>query len=199
MKTKTFFTLIAFLLAFAGLEWTQAQEQLPDTVWSKQIGNVNVVKFSPDGQFVFAGVYKDIYQFETSTGNLVKTFSGRCGSINRIDFSPTSDTIICSGGVGGAGISLINSLSGDTLLRFNLGQSMSGAEALITPDGKHIIATTGKMGLDEPQILVIDIETKEIIKTFIGRYNGASNLQVSNDGKYFSFEDFRGTYGTVIL
>ncbi|MFH1051771.1 MAG: T9SS type A sorting domain-containing protein [bacterium] len=200
MKTAKLFFLIAFLLLLVGINLLLlSQEPLPDTVWSKALDNVNVVKFSPDGLYVFVGVYKDIYQYEVNNGSLVKTFSGRCGKISRIEFSSTGDTIICSGGVGGAGVSVINTVSGDTLMRFNLGESSSGAEACITPDGKRIITTTGKMGLDEPQILVIDIATKEIIKTFIGRYYMAYRLDISPNGKYFSFSDYRGDSSSVIL
>ncbi|MFC2129793.1 WD40 repeat domain-containing protein, partial [Bacteroidota bacterium] len=187
------------ILLSCALVWfavpTQAQEHLPDTVWSKQIQNAQVVKFSPNGQYVFVGIDKIgssvVYKIETTTGTTVDTFRYHRPLTKRLSFSPTGDTLAVSGS---GFIRLWDIRASDTIFTFEYGE-----EACITPDGKRIIATTGKMGVDEPQILVIDIETKEIIKSFIGRYNGASNLQVSNDGKYFSFEDFRGTYGTVIL
>ncbi|MFC2131442.1 WD40 repeat domain-containing protein [Bacteroidota bacterium] len=189
MKSLLFLIILtAVLMSAVPLN---AQEQLPDTVWSKQIQNAHVVKFSPDGQYVFVGIRYDVLKIETTTGNVIDTFALNRPLMKSLSPSPTGDTLIITGN---RLIMMWNVITGDTIFTLNYGE-----EACFTPDGKRIIATTGKMGLDEPQILVIDIETKEIIKTFIGRYNYTGDLQISSDGKYFSFTDFRGTYSTVIL
>ncbi|MFH1050823.1 MAG: T9SS type A sorting domain-containing protein [bacterium] len=192
---KTKLIILLSLLALAGLEHAKAQESLPDTVWTKIIANAHDIIFSPDGHYVFAqhgefGKYF-VYKIETSTGAVFDTIALNKPLLNYLSISPTGDTLIVSGN---GLIMLWNVNTGDTIFTLKYGE-----EAQFTPDGKHIIATTGKIGLDEPQILVIDIATKEIIKSFVGRYYYASNPQISSDGKYFSFTDFRGTYNTVIL
>ncbi|MFH1052740.1 MAG: T9SS type A sorting domain-containing protein [bacterium] len=199
MKTKTFFTLTFLLVLIIQLK---AQEPLPDTVWTKKIANIKAVNFSLDSEYLFAGGRKEFYQLEITTGEIFKTFLVNTGYVNKIGFSISGDTIITSGT--DATIRLWDYLTGDSIFTFYTIKefgiiSYGGSDALITPDGKRIITLTGFIGLDEPQILVIDIATKEIIKTFVGRYYYASNPQISSDGKYFSFQDFRGTYSTVIL
>ncbi|MFH1050250.1 MAG: T9SS type A sorting domain-containing protein [bacterium] len=202
MKNKI---ILLLLIIFAGTNCPdfigmslKAQEQLPDTIWSKAIDDehlINVVKFSLDGKYIFTGVMEPgralVYKVETSTGLVVDSLAYHPPLIKKLILSPTGDTLIVTGS---RYIWLWDIKTGDTIFTLNLGE-----EACFTPDGKRIIATTGKSGFDEPQILIIDIETKEIIKSFIGRYYKASNLQFSSDGNFFSFNDFRGTYTTVIL
>jgi len=180
----------------------QAQE-LPDTLWSKAIDDehiANVVKFSPDGQYLFAGYGNDIIQIEISTGEIIRTLSYHKGYVTQIGFSPSGDTLISSGWDGR--IVLWDYHSGDSIECISLIKEIKNSaksNALITPDGKRIITLTEFIGFDEPQILIIDVETKEIIKSFVGRYYYALNLQVSPDGKYFSFVDFRGTFLSIVL
>ncbi len=203
MKTKTL-----ILIAILAFVWTnggsllQSQEPLPDTVWTKKNlgGMVNVVKFSPDGQYLFVGADYDILQFDVKTGELIRTLSFHRAYVTKIGFSPTGDTIISSGWDGR--IVLWDYQTGDTIAYISTLRDMNKAidsDALITPDGKRIITLTGLVGLDKPQIIVFDIETKEIIKTFTGIFSQANNLAVSNDGKYFSFWDFRSTKGILFL
>jgi len=49
-----------------------------DTVWVKKIGSeVKAVKFSPDGQFIYAAAYNHKpMKIETNTGNVIKEFDG---------------------------------------------------------------------------------------------------------------------------
>jgi WD40 repeat protein len=195
MKTILHFLTTIIVLFLLFIIPLQAQEEVPDTVWSKNLGNVQMVKFSPDGKNLYVGVIEIgrslVYKINNATGLIVDTFSYLPPLIKRIDLSANGDTLMVSGS---GFIWLWDVETGDTIFTLKYGD-----EACFTPDGKRIIATTGKMGFDEPQILVIDIETKEIIKSFIGRYYYASNPQISSDGKYLSFKDFRGTYSTIIL
>ncbi|MFH1051391.1 MAG: hypothetical protein V1779_10745 [bacterium] len=193
---KAILSFFSFLLLTAGTNLQLlSQEPLSDTVWSKKIKYIESVKCSPDGQYLFAqldGIGEGfVYKIETLTGLIIDTFSLNRPLMNHLSISPTGDTIVVSGN----NYTMFWDVNtGDTLFTLKYGE-----EAEITPDGKRIITTTGKMGLDEPQILVIDIATKEIIKTFVGRYYYASNLRISPDGKYFCFNDFRGTYLTAIF
>ncbi|MFH1049393.1 MAG: T9SS type A sorting domain-containing protein [bacterium] len=194
MKTKI---LILFIILVGVIHELPllSQEPLPDTVWSKQIDNVNVVKFSPDGQYLFASTKNHgVNQLDVKTGNIIRTIM--LGN-NNISFSPTGDTVVLSAG---NQISFININTGEIIdtLHF-LTKGGTDGSAIITPDGKRIITTTGKIGFDEPQILVIDIATKEIIKTFIGRYYNAENLQFSHDGKYFCFSGCRDIWNSINL
>jgi WD40 repeat protein len=195
MKTTLHFltTIIAlFLLFFIPL---QAQEEVPDTVWSKNLDNAQMVKYSPDEKFLYAGIMEIgrslVYKLETEYGSIVDSFAYHPPLIKTIDLSMTGDTLLVSGS---GFLWLWNVETGDTIYTLKY-----GSEACFTPDGKRIITTTGKIGDDEPQILIIDIATKEIIKTFIGRYKQSSQLGLSPDGKYFYFKDINGLKGFIFL
>jgi WD40 repeat protein len=190
MKTKIFILFAIIVDAIHELP-LQAQEQLPDTVWKKNI-SVGSLKFSQDGQYIYTTKDNNVLKIETFTSNILDTLILNRPLMKSLNISPTGDTLIVAGnGI----IWLWETRTGESIEKLDY----FGEDACFTPDGKRIVATTGKMGFDEPQILIIDIETKEIIKSFVGRYYGASNLQISPDGKYFSFNDFRGTYTTVVL
>jgi WD40 repeat protein len=191
MKTILHFltTIITLLLFF--IIPLQAQEQLPDTVWKKNI-SVGALKFSQDGQYIYTKKDNNVLKIETFTSNILDTLILNRPLMKSLNISPTGDTLIVAGN---GMIWLWDTRTGESIEKLDY----FGEEACFTPDGKRIVATTGKMGFDEPQILIIDIETKEIIKSFVGRYYYASNPQISLDGKYLSFTDFRGTYNTIIL
>ncbi|MFC2130994.1 T9SS type A sorting domain-containing protein [Bacteroidota bacterium] len=182
------FILIVALIYELSFQPIQAQELLPDTVWSKQINQVNVVKFSPDGKYIIASTSNyGVNQLDTQTGAIIRTIM--LGN-NRVSFSATGDTLVLSAG---NQITLIRTKTGEIIDTIIFSYEIyPDCEAIITPDGKSIIATTGLLGSDKPQLLVIDIETKENIRTFIGKYSQTSQLTISPDGKYFSFRDFQG-------
>ncbi|MFH1052459.1 MAG: hypothetical protein V1779_16190 [bacterium] len=199
MKTKILILFAVIVGTYCNVS-LQAQEPLPDIVWNKYIDNAKVVKFSPDGQNVFIGVRNDILQLDATTGEIVRTMYYHKARIKNICFSSTGDTIISSGDDGR--IVLWDYKTGDTIEYISVLRDINiGAEsdASFTPDGKRIITLTGLIGIDKPQILIINIETKEVIKTFIGTYSQTDNLAISSDGKYFSFWDFRGTKGILFL
>jgi WD40 repeat protein len=201
MQLKMFYLKISlfvfFLLTIQNFEHLQGQELLPDIVWTRNNlgGRINVVKFSPDSQYIFASTsYYGVHQLDRQTGEIIRTIM--LGN-NQVSFSSTSDTIVLSAG---NQISLISTRSGDILDTIILPfEGFLDCAGVITPNGKSIIATTGKIGKDYPQIFILDIETKEIIKTFVGKYVQTSQLNISPDGKYFYFSDFAGARGFVFL
>jgi len=198
MNLLKFFLFALFLLFGAGTNlYLLSQDTLPDTLWTKKIGEgLHDVIFSPNGQYVyvkgsgFLGEYF-IYKIETTTGLVDDTFVLNRPLLDHLSISPTGDTLIVSGN---NYTMFWNVNTGDTLFTLKYGE-----EAEITPDGKRIITTNGNLGIDTPQILVTDIETKQIIKSFEGRYYFTGNPKISPDGKYFSFNDFRSTYVTVVI
>ncbi|MFH1050668.1 MAG: T9SS type A sorting domain-containing protein [bacterium] len=189
MKTKTLilFAILAGLQTFVAL---QAQD-LPDTVWTKTFQNpisINCVKFSPDGQYIFAGTNNIILQIETATGNIFRTLSGHKWKVLNLDFSPTGDTIISSGA--DYTIRLWKYSTGDSIysFKYDIPDSLDiqlGEKAYITPDGKRIISLTNCYGDNYDNVYVFDILTKELIGR-AGNYYGANKLSISADGKYFA-------------
>ncbi|MFH1052589.1 MAG: T9SS type A sorting domain-containing protein [bacterium] len=169
----------------------QAQEPLPDTVWTKTFQNpitINCVKFSPDGQYIFAGTNNIILQIETSTGNIFRTLQWHDWKVFNIDFSPTGDTILSSGA--DYTIRLWDYISGDTIhsLKYERPDSLDiqlGEIAYITPDGKRIISLTNCYGDNYDNVYVFDISSKELIGR-AGNYYGANKLNISLIGKYFA-------------
>jgi WD40 repeat protein len=97
MKTKTFL-FVLILLALAGMERGKSQE-LPDTVWTKQLETnqkVHFLKFSPDGLYFYAGINNYIAKYETMTGHLIYDSLMHDDQIIRLDISPTGDTLLTS-------------------------------------------------------------------------------------------------------
>jgi len=194
--------IVVFTFLIASLQM-MSQQELPDTLWSKDVEDMgyytpNAIKFSPDGKYVYVDLDgKDRYsvlQFETLTGKLIREIPQ---STREISLSPTGDTILLSGG---PIVTWRSSKTGEILDTIMIsGIEWTQCRALLTPNGKRIIVNPGRLGLDKPQILIYDIKTKKLLKSFAGRYNAADRLYISPDGKYLSFTDFRGTYSTAIL
>ncbi len=196
MKTILLLTVIIVFTGFS--ENLLAQQQLPDTVWSKDINSYNgcprSLKFSPDGKYLFAGFRKQgILQLDRQTGKIIRKIQAG----GNISFSSTGDTVVFSGG---NEIMIVRTKTGeiiDTIIMPVDKNSRYNCQAVIAPDGKRIITTVGALNLDKPQLLVYNIETKKIIKAFNGIY--ASMLKISPDGNYISFNSVKENYQTVRL
>jgi len=193
MKTKILILFAIIVVAHCNVS-LHAQEPIPDTVWTKTFQNpitINCVKFSPDGQYIFAGTNNVILQIESATGNIFRSLSGHTDQVYTISFSPTGDTILSMGM--DRTIRLWNYQNGDPIysLKYERPDSLNiklGTEALLAPDGRKIISLTGcnrYNGDKYENIYIFDIETKKLI-TGIGDFPTAFNIAISPDGRYFA-------------
>lgn|GEM_PF-4391905 len=178
IKILILYAIIVGILSNVSL---QGQE-LPDTVWSKKI-NVSDLKFSPDGKYIFGSAGIDgVHQLDAQTGNIIRTI--KLGN-EHLSFSPTGDTVVFSCN---HQITLIKTNSGeliDTMIIQNIG--LSGCHAQFTIDGRYLAVTTDVYGFDNPQIYFIDIESKQVVKTFSKIFDYSTNISLSPNGKYFSY------------
>ncbi|MFH1051274.1 MAG: hypothetical protein V1779_10155 [bacterium] len=201
MKTKI---LILFaIIVGAHCNVSLHAQELPDTVWTRTFENwidITCVKFSPDGQYIFAGTFNDILQIETATGEIFRKITGHTGPVYTISFSPTGDTILSMGE--DRTIRLWNYATGDSIYSFRYEPKDTsediklGPLGFLTPDGKRIITLTGCYrisGDNYDNVYVFDIGTKELIAG-VGDFISAYELAISPDGKYFCL----GIYGKTI-
>jgi WD40 repeat protein len=69
---------LIFLMLFVMIQTTKSQSSESDTVWSKSIGSeVKAVKFSPDGQFIYAAaIGRKPMKLSTETGEILREYEG---------------------------------------------------------------------------------------------------------------------------
>ncbi|MFC2131522.1 T9SS type A sorting domain-containing protein [Bacteroidota bacterium] len=196
MKTKIFF-ICAILLAFAGLEWTQAQDPIPDTVWSVQFNNQIPYdgKFSPDGTLIAHGLDGFIEIRDAETGELIKHFGenwhGGWEATN-IGFSPDGKYLFTGGGHNTASKSpfiRMCDFTEDTIFRTfypdDPTEDMTSIQSLdVSADGIKLAAIILSDNGDW-YLCVWEINTGDIIKQ-IKFENTSIILKFSPDGKYLA-------------
>jgi WD40 repeat protein len=179
MKMKKFFLFIAIAIAVWLGAIAQAQTAPgSDTIWSKVIGPpwiVNEVRFSPDGNLIFAGVTdKKPFVLHVSDGGLVSEFEG-ITSVWSIDLSNDGKLFAAAGN--GIELFVYNTIDGTiryTLelpenIKFDLHEQYDkGFSSLsISNDNKYIAGAFGgrnKIGEPLKTILIWDLENGIFIK-----------------------------------
>jgi WD40 repeat protein len=203
---KKIFFLTFFLLLTAGNNQPLlSQEPLPDTVWRIDTypDEINVVKFSPDDQYVYAAMSNYVLRIETQTGRIVDTLFRHSGMIYHLSLSPTGDTIATSGNSNT--VRLWNTKSGELLKTYELPKiidstygDISHIRANIFPDGKKILTESYNDRGNYSNFYVLNIMTKDIIKQF-GYYDINYLSTISPDGKYLCFSDYDANNKHILL
>ncbi|MFH1049790.1 MAG: T9SS type A sorting domain-containing protein [bacterium] len=196
MKTKILI-LFAILVGTHCNVYLQAQEELPDVLWSNDY-SVRIAKFSPDGQSVYFVKNSDLtnlFKADAMTGEISSTYSYQNQRIFDFDISTTSDSIIVFEGLN---IVIWSTQTGDTLkiitsIIDSLKTKKPPKTIKYTPDSKKLIVVIG----DDPEIVILDIETGMIIKEFHG-YNASGLLDVSPDGKFFAFHYWANNWRSYV-
>ena len=163
------FLLIAIL--------SKAGAQTPDTVWCQKVGQVNVVKFTPDGNYVIAGVNDGIARmYDAKNGTLIKSFPLVKGTIDDMDISPTGDTLAICDGYGL--VSFFNVQTG-TFIRYLYPTNQPGASDIsFSPDGKYMLSNDFLHG-----VYVKNLETDSVV--FYKTGSNYFHVKYSPRGDYF--------------
>jgi len=172
--------------------------QAQDTLWSKDFHgtphSVHAVKFSPDGQYVFAGMNKRIFKYETETGDSVLMFEGHPDNptygILSLDFTENGDTLLSSACDGL--IKLWNANTGDLLKTINLNYlgldpfSPLAPEARFMANSNYIVISTSV--LDSNNLLIWDLAQDTIVEN-IGEEKNICRMEISTDRRYLATGD----------
>jgi WD40 repeat protein len=172
MKRKFLF-LLAFLLAFAGLEQMKAQNYFQDTVWMRitdQGEGFFQVKFSDNDSIIVGQGYDNVLFFDTNTGHEIKRIPG-----NKEVFFLNSDRNFIKLHENKTKLEIFDSKT--FLMIDSLENDGSSIGAMnISKDRKYFIATINSGN----GIRIWDLTSKQIIKTKIFEPYNEPNL-ISTD------------------
>lgn len=187
------------LIMFALLQTAKSQTAESDTVWSKEIGSeVKAVKFSPDGQFIYAAaIGRKPMKLSTETGDILQEYEGFKFEGNvffmAMDVSSDGKWLIC--GAYGNKMHIFDTETGLIVktLKTDYGDNSiyKFTNVAITWDKRYIIAIYTFEEANEVTmngIVIWDAISGELIKTIESRW--AMKVAVSPMNNYFCVSYF---------
>ena len=187
-RANTLFTLAALLVVLLSNVYVgKAQTTQSDTVWSKYIGSeVKAVKFSPDGQFIYAAaIGRKPMKLSTETSEIIKEYDNTLTNCYSIELSKDGKQLIV-GGIENK-IQKINTDDGIIIMNYNYPQSVIenfysyfAVSISISNDESQVAALTRgitKEGDNIRVVLIWDNHTGKIIKEIYDK--NAQNIKFS--------------------
>jgi WD40 repeat protein len=202
MKHKMF-----LLFLFALLQTVKSQTAESDTVWVKKIGSeVKAVKFSPDGQFIYAGaVGRKLMKLSTETGEILREYEGVTIDLNAryIPLDISSDgTFLISGDYDNKMI-VWDAQTGNILKTLNTNYSNNQNNKFnvvsISKDMRYVIATNMYWQSSEifvNSLLIWDYQSGELLKEIQSRH--LTKVEISPDNQYFAVSYERSEGSTIL-
>jgi WD40 repeat protein len=119
----------------------------PDnSAWKRNINastDINEVKFSPDGKYLFLIQDTVLNMWDVRNGKLNRTIHGHKGGIQSFNFSPDGKIIILYSGDGSADI--LTAKNGDLICTFNKKSGTSDfSDASFSPDDRKVMIYSGE-------------------------------------------------------
>ncbi|HRI20152.1 MAG TPA: caspase family protein, partial [Panacibacter sp.] len=154
--------------------------------------------FAPDGHSVYAGIAKDdkTVKIDLQTGKIVQTFQhpGEYASvtgIRKLLLTKDGSTLITGDDYGHIRWWNVSTgkETGDLLANKGRVNSM-----ILLPNGKQIATCGGESAFTDADIKIIDIGTRQVVKTLKGHENSPTALAATPDGKYL----LSGSYDRTI-
>jgi predicted NACHT family NTPase len=166
-----------------GVDFTKAflrrvnlrEAQLAEAPFSKVLGTVNSLAYSPDGTHLAIGDSKGILQvWDVATGQVVLFWLGHSASINSVVYSPDGHQV--ASGSDDQTVKLWNAASGECL------RTLSGHENVVrsvvySPDG-HQVAS----GSDDKTVKLWNAASGEYLRTLSGHEHWVNSVVYSPDG-----------------
>ncbi len=178
-----------------------------DTVWVKKIGSeVLQVKFSPDGQFIYAGaVGRKLMKLSTETGEILREHEGVTIDLNAryIPLDISSDgTFLISGDYDNKMI-VWDAQTGNILKTLNTNYSNNQNNKFnvvsISKDMRFVIATNMYWQSSEifvNSLLIWDYQSGELLKEIQSRH--LTKVEISPDNQYFAVSYERSEGSTIL-
>jgi WD40 repeat protein len=151
-------------------------------------GPVNSVAFSPDMKTVIAGCLDGSLQlWNISTGKVIQTFEGHMNWICSVAFSPDGKKVLSGGGHDT--LKLWEISTGDEIQIFHWNiiyndntelewDEYVSYEGVFSPDGKTVLLEKW-----DNTLILLDISTGRVIRTFYTHTGGIHSVTFSSDGK----------------
>lgn len=144
--------------------------------------------FAPDGHTVYAGISKDdkTVKIDLQTGKIVQTFqhpgeyAGVTG-IRKLLLTEDGNTLITGDDYGHIRWWNVSTGKETGDLYANKGR-VNGM--ILLPNGKQLATCGGESAFTDADIKIIDIATKQVVKTLKGHENSPTALAATADGKY---------------
>ena len=140
----------------------------------KDIGSIQSVAFSPDGNMIVSCGGNNIHLWDSDTHQLLNTLIRHTEPINTVVFSPNGETI--ASGSSDRTIRLWD-VNTRELLKTLMGHTDSVNSVVFSPDGETI-ASAG----NDRTIRLWNLNTGELIKTLTGHIENANTVAFSPDG-----------------
>jgi len=128
----------------------------------KSVGQLSIVRLSPDNKIIAAGLYSGSIKFLNMKGEIIRSIGGHAedpSNFFKFEFSLDGKMLV-SGGMDGK-IKIWDSASG-RLIRTISGNLGSIRTVSLSPDGRFIVS-----GGDARRVQLWDAQTGELIRTFI--------------------------------
>ena len=147
------------------------------------MGNLNIAKYSPNGQTIAVASRDGVIMIlDSTTGNLIQTLNGHLNAVQDIVYSPDGKNIISASSDGT--IITWDSESGD-LIHTLKGHKDVVFSANYSPNGRFIVS-----GGDKKSIMIWDSMAGKLIRTFIYPFEEdlgqlEMTIKYSPNGEYF--------------
>ncbi len=157
------------------LETLTRYRGLEDEFRGKDIGSIESVTFSPDGNTIVSCGGNNIHLWDSDTNQLLKTLIGHTESVNSVVFSPDGNTIASASDDGT--IRLWN-VSTRKRLKTLMAHAGSVRRVVFSPSGETI-ASAG----NDRTIRLWNANTGELLRTLTGHIENVNTIAFSPEGK----------------
>ena len=149
-------------------------------------GQINDVKYSPDGRLIVVASSVGIWLYDADTGEEIDLLVGHTGSVNVLAFSPDGRTF--ASGSRDATICLWDIITNRLLSTFS-GHTASVDTLAFSPDSSTL-ASASKVRQDKVRLW--DVHTGRELTIPLGYWSAASTLVFSPDGKTLAIGEGNG-------
>ncbi len=149
---------------------------LTEAIFSKVLGNVNSVAFSPDGKRLAIGDGKGSVQvWDVATGQVVLMCTGHSGGVRSVAFSPDGERL--ASGSDDKTVKLWSSERGECVATL-AGHEDTVRSVAFSPDGERLAS-----GSDDKTVKLWSSERGECVATLAGHEDWVRSVAFSPDGE----------------
>ena len=152
----------------------------------KDIGSIQSVAFSPDGNTIVSCGGNNIHLWDSDTNQLLKTLIGHTESVNSVVFSPDGETIASASDDRTVRLWNVNTHKHITTL---MGHADSVSRIVFSPDGETIASSS-----NDRTIRLWNANTGEHINTLTGHVENVNTVAFSPDEKIIASGSGRLAY-----